>query len=119
MNQELQKQITGKRIRLQRETKQLSQDMVAERLNMKRSNIANYESGRVMPPGNIIKELADIFSVSSDYLLGLSDLTNQTQDKIPSGIYMRLAKEAEEMGIPEKDLQLILEMYKRFRKAND
>ncbi|KLU66346.1 HTH-type transcriptional regulator ImmR [Desulfosporosinus acididurans] len=119
MNQEQQKLITGKRIRLQREAKQFSQDVLAEKLNMKRSNIANYESGRVMPPGNIIKELSDIFGVSSDYLLGRSDSINQIQDKIPSGIYMRMAKEAEEMGIPEEDMELIFEMYKRFKKAND
>ncbi|MDT2260519.1 helix-turn-helix transcriptional regulator [Paenibacillus larvae] len=53
-----------------REEKGLTQDELAEMLGMKRTNIANYEAGRVIPPGNVLRDLADIFAVSTDYLLG-------------------------------------------------
>ncbi|AQR79605.1 transcriptional regulator [Paenibacillus larvae subsp. larvae] len=60
----------GLRIKKLREEKGLTQDELAEMLGMKRTNIANYEAGRVIPPGNVLRDLADIFAVSTDYLLG-------------------------------------------------
>ena len=64
------RKLMGTRIRQCRKEAGFSQDELAERLDMKRSNIAGYEAGRVIPPGNIIKQLADIFSISTDFLLG-------------------------------------------------
>lgn len=116
IDQEQQKQLTGKRIRFQREVSKLTQDMLAEKLNMKRTNIANYELGNVMPPGNIIKELSDIFGVSADFLLGRVDLPLPLQKEgISSEIYLRLAKQAEEIGMPEEDIEFFFEMYRRFK----
>lgn len=114
--QEQQKQITGKRIRFQREVNKLTQDMLAKKLHMKRTNIANYELGNVMPPGNIIKELSDIFGVSADFLLGIVDLPLPPQKEgIPSEMYLRLAKQAEEIRIPEEDIEFFLKMHKSFK----
>ncbi|GLZ63723.1 helix-turn-helix domain-containing protein [Bacillus amyloliquefaciens] len=72
MNPEEKKRM-GLRIRELRKQINLSQEALAERLEMKRTNIANYEAGRVVPPGNIILQLAEIFEVTTDYLLGRSD----------------------------------------------
>ncbi|AVF22839.1 helix-turn-helix transcriptional regulator [Paenibacillus larvae] len=69
MNEKEKKQM-GLRIKKLREEKGLTQDELAEMLGMKRTNIANYEAGRVIPPGNVLRDLADIFAVSTDYLLG-------------------------------------------------
>lgn len=64
------KQLMGKRIRSERRKMGLSQDALAEKLDMNRANISNYESGRTIPPGNILVDLANIFEVETDYLLG-------------------------------------------------
>ncbi len=72
MNPEEKKRM-GLRIRELRKQINLSQEALAERLEMKRTNIANYEAGRVVPPGNIILQLAEIFEVTTDYLLGRSN----------------------------------------------
>lgn len=72
MNEDARK-LMGQRIRAKRDELQLSQDKLAEKLNMKRTNIANYEAGRVIPPGNVLAEMAAIFNTSSDYLLGISN----------------------------------------------
>ncbi|UII58090.1 helix-turn-helix domain-containing protein (plasmid) [Cytobacillus spongiae] len=72
MNPEEKKKM-GMRIRTCRQAINLSQEGLANQLGMKRTNIANYEAGRVIPPGNIILELADIFGVTTDYLLGRAD----------------------------------------------
>lgn len=61
----------GLRIRELRKEINLSQEALAERLEMKRTNIANYEAGRVVPPGNVLLELSKIFGVTTDYLLGV------------------------------------------------
>ncbi|WP_404428014.1 helix-turn-helix domain-containing protein [Ureibacillus chungkukjangi] len=34
---------------------------------MSRTNISNYESGRVSPPSTVIFALAELFSVSADF----------------------------------------------------
>lgn len=75
MNPE-EKKLIGIRIKTCRNDVKLSQEALAEKLNMKRTNIANYEAGRVVPPGNVLLELADIFGVTTDYLLGRSDDPN-------------------------------------------
>ncbi|WP_240661804.1 helix-turn-helix domain-containing protein [Paenibacillus xylanexedens] len=68
------KMIMSERIRQERENSELSQEALAVKLNMKRTNVANYEAGRVTPPSNVLRELATIFGVDADYLLGLSDI---------------------------------------------
>lgn len=67
------KKLMGARIKECRKKNGLSQDELAVKLGMKRTNIANYESGRVVPPGYVLLDLADIFGVTTDFILGLSD----------------------------------------------
>jgi len=67
------KKLLGERIRSCRIQAKLSQDGLATILGMKRTNIANYEAGRVIPPGNVLVELAETFAVTTDYLLGITD----------------------------------------------
>ncbi|GIO09702.1 hypothetical protein J31TS6_57300 [Brevibacillus reuszeri] len=62
--------ILGERIKDLRLKKNLKQDEIAEMLGMKRSNFSSYETGRTIPPSNILSELATILGTSTDYLLG-------------------------------------------------
>ncbi|MFC3802843.1 helix-turn-helix domain-containing protein [Cohnella sp. GCM10012308] len=64
----------GDRIKTERARKKMSQEDLAEELGFKRTNIANYEAGRVTPPSDVIAKLTKIFNVSSDYLLCLDDV---------------------------------------------
>lgn len=56
----------------------VSQEELAQYLNMGRTAIANYESGLTMPSVEVLDKLASYFGVSTDYLLcreiGLPDL---------------------------------------------
>ncbi|MED1643688.1 helix-turn-helix transcriptional regulator [Brevibacillus agri] len=70
---ENQKRLMGQRIKSLREKQGLSQDELASRLGMNRTNVSNYESGRTVPPGNVIRALADLLKTNADYLLGRSD----------------------------------------------
>lgn len=64
------KMLMSKRIRSCRKLKKLSQRELADILGMLQNNISNYEGGRVIPPSNVLFEMAELFSVSADYLLG-------------------------------------------------
>lgn len=64
--------ITGQRLRMLREEKQWSQDAVARRLGISRTAYNKYESG-VIQPVRKLKELASIFGVSADYILGSAE----------------------------------------------
>lgn len=63
----------GERIRELRLKRNFKQDEIAEKLGMKRSNFSSYETGRTIPPSNVLSELATILNTSSDYLLGKTE----------------------------------------------
>ena len=48
----------------------MSQDELGKLLGIGRTAIANWESNQTEPTGENIKKLAEIFKVTTDYLLG-------------------------------------------------
>ena len=56
-----------------REDHDLSQQKVANYLNMHRSVYRRYESGERETPVWVADKLADLYGVSTDYLLGRTD----------------------------------------------
>lgn len=99
------RRLIGARIRSLREDKGFSQDVLAEKLSMKRANVANYESGRALPPAEVLLKLANIFSVSTDYLLG-RDIEDD-----PSGfaeIGWIVKEERNVQGLSQKELAEII-----------
>lgn len=60
----------GERLKKLRESKKLSQQQLAEKLNINRSTYARYELGQTQPDFETLEKLADFFEVSTDYLLG-------------------------------------------------
>lgn len=64
------KQILVDRLKEMRARHGFSQDYVAIRVGLKRTNIANYESGRNVPPVDKLNDLANVYHTSVDYLIG-------------------------------------------------
>jgi transcriptional regulator with XRE-family HTH domain len=60
----------GERLKELRKSKNLTQEKLAEQLSVNRDALAKWETDRAFPDVNIIKELADFFEVTTDYLLG-------------------------------------------------
>ncbi len=56
-----------------REDHDLSQQKVAEQLNMHRSVYRRYETGERETPAWVVVKLAEFYKVSTDYLLGRTD----------------------------------------------
>ena len=58
----------------------LSQEELAEKLNIPRTTIAGYESGaRSLPREQRLKQIANFFDVSLDYLIGNSENENESE----------------------------------------
>lgn len=51
----------------------LTQQEVAEALDIHKQAWQRYESGKVVPSATFVRDLAEIFSVSTDYLMGLTN----------------------------------------------
>lgn len=64
----------GRRIKRLRLEYQLTQKTLADKLSLTPKMISFYELGQRLPPLDIILKLANIFQVSTDYLLGNSEL---------------------------------------------
>ncbi len=62
----------GERIRQLREQRNMSQAEFARRLNVTRATASAWEQGINLPTAGYLIDMARLFRVSSDYLLGLS-----------------------------------------------
>jgi transcriptional regulator with XRE-family HTH domain len=63
----------GERLKELRKSKNLTQEKLAEQLSVNRDALAKWETDRSYPDINIIRELADLFEVTTDYLLGRNE----------------------------------------------
>lgn len=59
----------GKRIKLLRNGQEITQDQLAEFLNVSRQSVWGYENNSVEPSLDVLVRIADRFNVSLDYLL--------------------------------------------------
>lgn len=58
------------RLKSLRASKKISQKDFAQALKVSQQTVASWESGRTEPSNTALKEIADYFNVSADYLLG-------------------------------------------------
>jgi transcriptional regulator with XRE-family HTH domain len=65
--------VRGDRLKAIRERKGLTQEELAARIGVGTQQIWRWESGSTTPASNFVADLARELSVSSDYLLGISD----------------------------------------------
>ena len=75
----------GKRLRLLRSEKDITQRELAKYLGLTPKMISFYENGERFPPYDIIIKLSKYFDVSADYLLGLTDVKKPI-DKISEAL---------------------------------
>lgn len=105
----------GNRIKLLREEKRIKQEDLAKILSISPSAVGMYERDEREPNDDITLKLADYFNVSTDYLLGKSDIRNPEETKL-TDLYMHLAKEAQDLKLDEEDVDYILNFYKKHKK---
>lgn len=79
----------GTRLKVLRKERNYTQKQVADRIGLAVSAISAYESGSRYPSYDVLIKLARIYSVSTDYLLGVTntrplDTTGLTDEEIAS-----------------------------------
>jgi transcriptional regulator with XRE-family HTH domain len=73
----------AEKIQAIRKQKNLSQEQLADLLNISRQSVSKWESGQSVPELDKIVQLSDIFSVSTDYLLKDNILQNTLINQQP------------------------------------
>lgn len=58
------------RLKSLRNSRKISQKDFAQSLKVSQQTVASWESGRTEPSNTALKDIADYFNVSTDYLLG-------------------------------------------------
>lgn len=104
----------GQRLKCLRDKNKITQDELAKHLGVGRPTIAGYETKGKQPSFEILEKMADFFSVSTDYLLGRTDIKqpiqNTKNDKPSSD---EISKEIRNLS-PEsqEELKKLIELYK-------
>lgn len=75
------------RIKELRKSLGINQVEFGKRLNVTKQCISNWENGNILPSIDMLVRIASVFSVSSDYLLGLNhqhtlDVTGLTNEQV-------------------------------------
>jgi transcriptional regulator with XRE-family HTH domain len=65
--------IMAQRLKTLRENKGYKQIFIAEKVGIKSNTLSGYESGARRPDAEILAKLADIYEVSTDYIIGRTD----------------------------------------------
>ena len=75
----------GNRIKFLRKRANITQSELAEKLNLSFGTISKYEKDEISIPSETLLKIANIFNVSTDFLLGRVDIKNES---IPILIYL-------------------------------
>lgn len=77
--------VFGERIKSLRIEKEWTQEFVCKKLNISSGALSRYETGMYEPKSlELVKDFANLFGVSTDYLLGKSDIRNPEElKKVP------------------------------------
>ena len=97
--------ITLTRLLELRKAKNLTQQRLAIELGIDQASLSSYERGKYLPTVEVLVKLAEHFGVSTDYLLGLTDIripqTNAQDETVTHvvSLYSSLPNDARERVI--------------------
>ena len=72
----------GKKIQMLRKTHGLSQETLANILNINRNNLSRIETGKSEPNLSIIRDIVKYFKLDADSLIGINNEDISSKDKI-------------------------------------
>lgn len=99
------------RLRELRKEHNLLQKDIAEKIGVSRDSITKYESGDREPTLDNIIKMAEIFDVSIDYLIGVSDIKVKTEPE-----YLVFIEKIKETEYRVSDLIKLFDMIKNLPK---
>lgn len=93
--------MTAERIKMLREARGWTQAELARRMSITRNGVNSWEQGLSMPSPACLVDLAKLFSVSTDYLLGVERLETVNVT-----------------GLNEEDIALLAQLADRLRNSH-
>jgi transcriptional regulator with XRE-family HTH domain len=111
-------------LRILRKERKLTQEFISKLINVDRSNVANYENGRILPPLNSLIKIADYFGISLDQLIfGRDNKREQSADKElmaeNTALMDAQLKFLEKIDALEKENKLLKQYNKALKEYND
>lgn len=82
----------GKRISELRASFGWNKVQLAEKLNISKQTVSNWENENIQPSIEMLVRLAKLFHTSTDYLLGLSDAPTINVEGLPSSFIAHLTQ---------------------------
>lgn len=92
----------GLKLKVERIRCRLKQKEVADILNIDASSISAYETGNATPPTEILMKMANIYRVTTDYLLGLEKKNYVSTD-----------------GLNDEQIDVLCNVARQFLKDNE
>ncbi|WP_409176636.1 helix-turn-helix domain-containing protein [Brevibacillus fortis] len=91
----------GSRIKFLRKSHKLTQQDIATKLEMGRSNFGHIENDRVVPTSGDLQKIADILDTTTDYLLGRTDIESRTSGNLKDSVnpYSLTRKEEKDIAV--------------------
>lgn len=109
----------GEKIRKLRKAKDISQEQLAEILEVHITNIGRYETNKQLPSADTIRKLAEYFDITSDYLL-FDEPKNVSTTKIKDRELLNQFEKIEEMQADDKRaIKIILDAMIAKQKIKD
>lgn len=71
----------GEKLKKARKATGLSQEKVAEILNISQSNISKYENGDLEPSLDTIYKLIDLYDINANFLFNKNELNESREDE--------------------------------------
>ncbi len=105
--------LIGQRLKELRNEKGINQQQLADFINTSRSNISKFENGTLDLSTDLIIQLSNYFKVSTDYLLCLTDVPEQSL-VVPTGYYNLLA-ELVQKNISPDQIRSIIKLFDQMR----
>ena len=87
------------RIRTLRQARGLSQVELAKILGVTKQSVSNWENDNIQPSIEMLKRIAQVFSVSTDYLLGLEDGERIDVSGLPPEVVTHIRQLTEDLRI--------------------
>jgi len=94
--------------------KGVTQREIAELLGVTYQAYSYYEKGSREPSHEAVLKLADYFNVTTDYLLGRE--TPQKPEERLEGVFLSLARDAQDSGIDPEDIRAAIEIFKKVKR---
>lgn len=109
------------RLKIYRDINNLTLEDLENVAKVPAQTLNRYELGQRTPKVDKAGEIAETLGVNPLWLQGYDvsmTLNNESKNKPINGMYLRLAREAENLGLDEEDINTIITLYAKHKKRN-